>query len=60
MSVLFIRVQFFMEECGKLAENNAISEVFRYDVAKKAKSFYTYDGLVASTNMVFMQWEFMW
>ena len=41
-----------------VAENEAGTEGFGYAVAEKAEFLYTDDGLVASTNPLWLQWKF--
>ena len=41
-----------------MAENEAIPDVFRYTVEYKATFLYSYDGLIESRNLVWLQWGF--
>ena len=41
-----------------MAENEVVPDVFRYIVAYKAELLYSYDGLIASRNLVWLHWGF--
>ena len=41
-----------------MAENEAVPDVFRYMVAYKAAFLYSYDGLIVSSNLVWLHWCF--
>ena len=43
---------------GLVADKEATPDSFGYMVTEKAALFNAYDGLIASTNMVWLQWGF--
>ena len=43
---------------GLMVDNEAVPEEFGYSVAYKAAFFYADGGLVASTNLLWIQWSF--